>query len=75
MATHQVPEDYLFKAQLARYQDNAVAADNYLKAFFTLANNPLYGSMYNSHKIKALVKSDPEKALALAKQEIKNRAL
>jgi len=74
MATHQVPEDYLFKAQLARYQDNAVAADNYLKAFFTLANNPLYGSMYNSHKIKALVKSDPEKALALAKQEIKNRA-
>jgi tetratricopeptide (TPR) repeat protein len=74
MATHRVPEDYLFKAQLARYQDKTIEADRYLKQFFTLVENPLYGPMYNTHKIKAWIISDPEKALALAEKEINNRA-
>jgi Tfp pilus assembly protein PilF len=30
--------------------------------------------MYNTHKIKAWIISDPEKALALAEKEINNRA-
>jgi hypothetical protein len=63
----------LLKAEMASYQGDSVLSEEYMQQFFTLANNPLYGDMYNTHKIMALVKTDPDKALQLAQKEVANR--
>ena len=72
---HRVPEYYLIKAEMASYQGNSKQSKEYMQQFFTLANNPLYGEMYNTHKIMALVDIDPQMALQLAKKEVGNRAI
>lgn len=72
---HRVPEYYLIKAEMASYQGNSKQSKEHVQQFFTLANNPLYGEMYNTHKIMALVDIDPQRALQLAKQEVDNRAI
>jgi len=63
----------LLKAEMASYQGDSVLSEEYMQQFFTLANNPLYGDMYNTHKIRALVKTDPYIALQLAQKEVDNR--
>ena len=73
LANHNLPDYYLLKAEMASYQGNSVLSEEYMQQFFTLANNPLYGDMYNTHKIMALVKTDPYKALQLALKEVDNR--
>ena len=72
---HKVPEYYLLKAEMASYQGDFVQSKEHIQQFFTLANNPLYGEMYNTHKIMALVEVDPQKALELAKKEVGNRPI
>jgi len=74
LANHNLPDYYLLKAEMASYQGDSVLSEEYMQQFFTLANNPLYGDMYNTHKIMALVKTDPYKALQLALKEVDNRA-
>ena len=73
LANHNLPDYYLLKAEMASYQGDSVLSEEYMQQFFTLANNPLYGDMYNTHKIMALVKTDPYKALQLALKEVDNR--
>ena len=73
LANHNLPDYYLLKAEMASYQGDSVLSEEYMQQFFTLANNPLYGDMYNTHKIRALVKTDPYKALQLALKEVDNR--
>ena len=73
LKNHNLPDYYLLKAEMARYQGDSVLSEEYMQQFFTLANNPLYGDMYNTHKIRALVKTDPYKALQLAQKEVDNR--
>ena len=73
LANHNLPDYYLLKAEMASYQGDSVLSEEYMQQFFTLANNPLYGDMYNTHKIMALVKTDPDKALQLAQKEVANR--
>ena len=73
LKNHNLPDYYLLKAEMARYQGDSVLSEEYMQQFFTLANNPLYGDMYNAHKIRALVKTDPYKALQLAQKEVDNR--
>ena len=73
LANHNLPDYYLLKAEMASYQGDSVLSEEYMQQFFTLANNPLYGAMYNTHKIMALVKTDPYKALQLALKEVDNR--
>ncbi len=73
LANHNLPDYYLLKAEMASYQGDSVLSEEYMQQFFTLANNPLYGDMYNTHKIMALVKTDPYKALQLARKEVDNR--
>jgi hypothetical protein len=73
LANHNLPDYYLLKAEMASYQGDSVLSEEYMQQFFTLANNPLYGDMYNTHKIRALVKTDPYKALQLAQKEVDNR--
>jgi Tfp pilus assembly protein PilF len=71
---HKVPDYYLLKAEMAHYDGQDDAAEKHMQQFLTLVDMPLYGNMYNSYKIEVLVESDPERALILAKEEIKNRA-
>ena len=73
LANQNLPDYYLLKAEMASYQGDSVLSEEYMQQFFTLANNPLYGDMYNTHKIMALVKTDPYKALQLALKEVDNR--
>ena len=73
LKNHKVPEYYLLKAEMASYQGDSVQSKEHMQQFFTLANNPLYGEMYNTHKIKALVETDPQQALQLAQREVDNR--
>ena len=73
LANHNLPDYYLLKAEMTSYQGDSVLSEEYMQQFFTLANNPLYGDMYNTHKIRALVKTDPYKALQLAQKEVDNR--
>ena len=73
LKNHNLPDYYLLKAEMARYQGDSVLSVEYMQQFFTLANNPLYGDMYNTYKIRALVKTDPYKALQLAQKEVDNR--
>lgn len=73
LKNHNLPDYYLLKAEMASYQGDSVLSEEYMQQFFTLANNPLYGDMYNTHKIRALVKTDPYKALQLAQKEVDNR--
>ena len=75
LKNHKVPDYYLLKAEMASYQGDSVLSEQYMQQFFTLADNPLYGDMYNTHKIMALVKTDPEKALQLAQKEVANRPI
>jgi Tfp pilus assembly protein PilF len=74
LKNHNLPDYYLLKAEMASYQGDSVLSEEYMQQFFTLANNPLYGDMYNTHKIRALVKTDPYKALQLAQKEVDNRS-
>ena len=60
---------------MASYQGNSKQSKEYMQQFFTLANNPLYGEMYNTHKIMALIDNDPQRALQLAIKEVDNRAI
>lgn len=73
LKNHNLPDYYLLKAEMASYQGDSVLSEEYMQQFFTLANNPLYGDMYNTHKIRALVKTDSYKALQLAQKEVDNR--
>jgi tetratricopeptide (TPR) repeat protein len=73
LANQNLPDYYLLKAEMASYQGDSVLSEEYMQQFFTLANNPLYGDMYNTHKIRALVKTDPYIALQLAQKEVDNR--
>jgi len=74
LKNHNLPDYYLLKAEMASYQGDSVLSEEYMQQFFTLANKPLYGDMYNTHKIRALVKTDSYKALQLAQKEVDNRS-
>lgn len=76
LTAHVSPDYYLLKAEIAEFQNDEEAKKNAMDSFWKLANNPAYGNMYNTHKIEVLAEDPATKkeALALAEQEIKNRA-
>ncbi|MFN4763501.1 tetratricopeptide repeat protein [Gillisia sp. Q332] len=76
LKAHVSPDYYLLKAEIAEFQNDEKAKKDAMDSFWKLSNNPGYGNMYNTYKI-ALFAGDPatkKEALALAEQEIKNRA-
>lgn len=72
---HQSPDYYLLKAEIAEYQNDLTAKDEYLNQYFEEIKKPEYGDMYNTHtaEILAQEKNSYEKALAIAQKEVKNR--
>lgn len=72
---HQTPDFYLLKAQIAEYENNTIAKNENLIAYFKMLDAVNYGAMYN--KYNALIYADDKrtasKALEIAQIEIANR--
>ncbi len=71
---HQSPDYYLLLAEIAEFEDDEVEMKKNLQLFEAEAQNPNYGVMYNAYFIEFYADSNPNKALEIAKKEIKNRA-
>ncbi len=74
IAHHDIPDYYLLKSEIAAFEGNKEEERKNLDIFLSKTENPLYGGMYNTYIIEALVTSNPKKALAIAEVEIANRA-
>ena len=72
---HHTPDFYLFKAQIAEYENNQASKDENLTAYFNMLNTINYGAMYNKYNtlIYADDKTTAAKALEIAKIEIEHR--
>ncbi|GGG58696.1 tetratricopeptide repeat protein [Bizionia arctica] len=72
---HNAPDYYLFKAEIAEYQNNLEAKDENLSQYFNAVANTKYGNMYNKYNA-ILYAEDLQKwdeALQIANTEIANR--
>lgn len=74
MVNHKTPDYYLLKGEMAEYDGNTSEAKKQYDLFLTATNNPSYGGMYNTYLINLYAETDPKRALALAENEITNRA-
>ncbi|HLV38136.1 cell surface protein [Xanthomarina sp.] len=74
-ANHQAPDYYLFKAEIAEYQNNMDESSENLNQYFKAVANSKYGNMYN--KYNAILYAEDlqklESALQIANTEINNR--
>ena len=74
MQHHKVPDYFLLKAEMAEYDGNLSEAKAQKENFIKAVQFGNYGNMYNTYVIELLSETDPQKALALAEQEVENRA-
>ncbi|NNC34806.1 MAG: hypothetical protein HKP24_01400 [Croceitalea sp.] len=72
---HKSPDYYLLKAEIAEYLNDTAVMNNNLDQYYKLAQNPLYGDMYNGYTISFLLDHAKEyqRALRLAQKEVDNR--
>jgi hypothetical protein len=72
---HQTPDLFLFKAKIAKYENNSFVENENILAYFQMLKSINYGAMYN--KYNALIYADDKKtafkALEIAKLEINHR--
>ncbi|PRZ20650.1 tetratricopeptide repeat protein [Flavobacterium granuli] len=73
--THNTPDFYLLKSQIAQFEGNKEEALHERNAYFCMQENNDYGAMYNKYNtlIYADVKETASKALAIAKIEVNHR--
>ena len=73
--THNTPDFYLLKAQIAEYENNSTSKMENLTAYFKMLNTINYGAMYNKYNtlIYADDKNTASMALEIAKIEINHR--
>ncbi|MBC7749585.1 MAG: tetratricopeptide repeat protein [Methylotenera sp.] len=73
--THNTPDFYLFKSQIAEFKGDKVKEIKNRKAYFSMMEKNNYGAMYN--KYNALIYADDKqtasKALEIAKIEVAHR--
>jgi len=74
MVHHHVPDYYLFKAEMADFNNEAFKVEAYLDRFVSQATKTNYGDMYNAYLIEIYAETQPERALVLALKEVQNRA-
>ncbi|MBT8237126.1 MAG: hypothetical protein KJN65_00645, partial [Croceitalea sp.] len=72
---HKSPDYYLLKAEIAEYLNDTAVMNSNLDQYYKLAQNPLYGDMYNGYTISFLIDHAKEyqRALRLAQKEVNNR--
>ncbi|CAM2943353.1 tetratricopeptide repeat protein [Flavobacterium frigoris] len=73
--THNTPDFYLLKSQIAQFEGDAAAALENRNAYFAMLEKNNYGAMYNKYNtlIYADVKETASKALEIAKIEVDHR--
>lgn len=73
--THNTPDFYLLKSQIAEFEGNDVAALENRNAYFAMLEKNNYGAMYNKYNtlIYADAKETAPKALEIAKIEVDHR--
>lgn len=73
--THNTPDFYLLKAQIAEYENNTTSKVENLTAYFKMLDTINYGAMYNKYNtlIYADDKNTASMALEIAKVEIDHR--
>ena len=74
MIHHKVPDYFLFKADIAEYENKILESKKHRQNFINAVNRGNYGAMYNTYLIEIYAEKNPEKALELANEEIENRA-
>lgn len=75
-ASDQTPDYQILKAEIAEFMNNDKQKSKYFDAYYNKVQNEAYGAMYNGYTIKMYLEETQqfEKAVALAKQEVNNRA-
>lgn len=73
--THDTPDFYLLKSQIAQFEGNKTAALKNKNAYFSMLEKNNYGAMYNKYNtlIYADAKETASKALEIAKIEVDRR--
>lgn len=73
--THNTPDFYLLKSQIAQFEGNDAAALEDRNAYFAMLETNNYGAMYNKYNtlIYADAKETAPKALEIAKIEVDHR--
>jgi tetratricopeptide (TPR) repeat protein len=73
--THNTPDFFLLKCQIAQFEGNKKEAVANEKAYFSMLNAHNYGAMYNKYNtlIYADEKANASKALEIAKIEVDHR--
>lgn len=73
--THNTPDFFLLKSQIAQFEGNKEEAEANEKAYFNMLNANDYGAMYNKYNtlIYADEKANATKALEIAKIEVDHR--
>ncbi|MEZ7506466.1 hypothetical protein [Flavobacterium sp. Arc2] len=73
--THNTPDFYLLKSQIAQFEGNDAAALENRNAYFAMLEKNNYGAMYNKYNtlIYADAKETAPKALEIAKIEVDHR--
>lgn len=73
--THNTPDFYLLKSQIAQFEGNQKEEIKNKNAYFSMMKNNNYGAMYNKYNtlIYADNKQTAQKALTIAKIEVNHR--
>jgi Tfp pilus assembly protein PilF len=73
---NQTPDYQMLKAEIASFLNEPKKTNAYLDAYYNRVKNKAYGSMYNTYTIKFYLEETKQydKAIALALQEVNNRA-
>lgn len=74
-ATHNTPDFYLFKAEIAQFEGNKKEEIRSRNAYFSMIEKNNYGAMYNKYNalLYADTKQTAQKALEIAKIEVDHR--
>ena len=72
---HPVPDYDLLLSEIAAFEQNNQAKNNYLASFVDKVSNPAYGDMYNKYLFTIMSDelNDHSTALSIAQREIGNR--
>ena len=74
-STHNTPDFYLLKSQIAQFEGNKIEEIKNRNAYFSMMENNNYGAMYNKYNVLIYAddKQTAQKALKIAKIEVNHR--
>nr|WP_315142442.1 tetratricopeptide repeat protein [uncultured Flavobacterium sp.] len=75
ISTHNTPDFYLLKSQIAQFEGNKSEEIKNKNAYFSMLKNNNYGAMYNKYNVLVYAddKQNTSKALEIAKIEVNHR--